>query len=348
MSSCPAAGNGASSDFPLQNFNQRESMSVSVVIPVLNESPNIRLLYQRLAHVLRDLNGSYEILFVDDGSTDDTYDLLCRLAARDEHVRVIRFRRNYGQTAAMQAGLDMATGDMIVTMDGDLQNDPQDIPMMLQKLEEGYDLVHGWRKNRQDAWLNRRLPSRIANQLISRTTKFAIHDLGCTLKAMRRDIARELELYGEMHRFIPILAHQRGARCIEVVTQHHARRFGQTKYGIDRTFRVLLDLITVKYMLDYFASPMKLFGKIGLWCGVISGLACCATVAMKLVGRVDMTGNPLLLLSILSALLGVQFLSLGLLGEVSARIYFGSQQKRNYAVRALINFDGHSTPRQAA
>ena len=313
-------------------------LSVSVVIPIYNELENIPRLYDRLQEVLPGLGREYEILLVDDGSRDGSREELARLAANDEHVKVIHFRRNYGQTAAMEAGLQLASGDVIVTIDGDLQNDPTDIPMMLAKIDEGYDLVHGWRKRRQDALLNRKLPSMVANWMISKTTHFPIHDLGCTLKAIRREIAQELELYGEMHRFIPILAHWRGARCCEVVTKHHPRRFGQTKYGISRTFRVILDLITVKYMLDYFASPMKLFGMFGLICGGVSMLAALATVAMKYFQGIDMTGNPLLLLSALAMMVSVQFLSLGLLGEVAARIYFGSQDKRHYTIRELVNF----------
>ena len=314
-------------------------MSVSVVVPVFNEVDNVLLLHGQLVEALRELNRPFEILFVDDGSTDGTVERLRELAALDRSVKVVRFRRNFGQTAAMHAGLQHATGDVIVTLDGDLQNEPGDIPMMVRKLEEGYDLVHGWRKDRHDALVSRKIPSRIANWLISRTTRFPIHDLGCTLKALRREIAQELELYGEMHRFIPILAHARGARCVEVVTRHHARRFGQTKYGIGRTVRVVLDLITVKYMLDYFASPMKLFGKFGLMCGAVGMFAAVATVLMKLIGGVDMTGNALSLLTVLSMLGSVQFLSLGLLGEVNARIYYASQPKQNFAIRELINFD---------
>ncbi len=314
-------------------------MSVSVVIPVYNERDNISRLYWELDKVLSTLDRDYELLFVDDGSIDGTDENLRKIAATDPHVRVVTFRRNYGQTAAMQAGIDLASGDAIVTIDGDLQNDPADIPMMLAKLDEGYDLVHGWRKDRKDALVNRKLPSRIANWLISRVTKFPIHDLGCTLKVVRRDIAQELELYGEMHRFIPILAHQRGARCAEVVTRHRPRTAGQTKYGIDRTFRVILDLVTVKYMLDYFAHPMKLFGGVGLICFAVGMLSAFATAAMKLLGGFDITGNPFSMLAVFSAMAGIQFLSLGLLGEVNARIYYGSQNKRHYALRELINFD---------
>ena len=218
--------------------------------------------------------------------------------------------------------------------------------MMVEKLEEGFDLVHGWRRNRQDRFLSRRLPSLVANWLISKTCRFPIHDLGCTLKAMRREIAQELELYGEMHRFIPILAHQRGARCVEVVTRHHARRFGVSKYGFSRTLRVILDLITVKYLLDYFASPMKLFGLLGILSTSLAGAAGLATVAMKVWSGVDMTGNPLILLTILSGMVGLQFFSLGLLGEVMARIYYGSQPRQNYACRELINLAGVNAERE--
>jgi glycosyltransferase involved in cell wall biosynthesis len=285
------------------------------------------------------MDETYEILLIDDGSTDGSWEQMRGLAAADRHLRIARFRRNYGQTAALLAGMQLAEGDVIVTMDGDLQNDPDDLPMLVEKLSEGYDLVHGWRKHRQDAFLNRRLPSMIANWIISRTTGFPIHDLGCTLKAIRRDIAQELELYGEMHRFIPILAHQRGARCVEVVTRHHPRRYGKSKYGISRTLRVILDLITVKYALDYFASPMKLFGSLGFLCALIGVGSGFTTVAMKLVGQTDMTGNPLLLLTIFSLTASLQFFSLGLLGEVCARIYYGMQTKQNYAIRELVNFD---------
>jgi glycosyltransferase involved in cell wall biosynthesis len=314
-------------------------VKISVVIPLHNEQENLPLLHDQLCKALPPLGRPYEILLVDDGSTDSTPRLLRELAARDPRVKVVLFRRNYGQTAAMQAGLEMASGDVIITMDGDLQNDPADIGMMLEKIEEGYDLVHGWRKDRKDAWLNRRLPSQIANWIISRVSRFPIHDLGCTLKAIRREIAQDLELYGEMHRFIPILAHWRGARCVEVVTRHHPRKFGQTKYGISRTLRVLLDLVTVKFMLDYFASPMKLFGMFGLGSGAAAMAAALATLLMKLTVNFDMTGNPLLLVSAFCGLVSLQFFSLGLLGEVSARIYFSSGQKQHYTIREMLNLE---------
>jgi len=314
------------------------AMSVSVVVPIYNEQDNIDLLYEGVHAVLSRLDRPYEIIFVDDGSLDRSADRLHDLVGRDPRVRVIRFRRNYGQTSAMAAGIQAASGDVIVTIDGDLQNDPADIPMLLAKLEEGYDLVHGWRKDRQDALINRRVPSKIANWLIAKVTRFPVHDLGCTLKAMRRETARDLKLYGEMHRFIPVLAHWQGARCAEVVTRHHARRFGETKYGIWRTFRVLLDLITVKYLVHYAPSPMKLFGGIGLFAiaaGLLSGMA---TVAMKLFGQIDMTGNPLLLLAVFAATVGIQFLVLGLLGEICSRIYYECLDKRLFSIRERLNF----------
>ena len=318
--------------------------TVSIVVPIYNEFETIPLLYESLHNVLAPLGRDYEILFVDDGSTDGSTDRLKEIAADDPHAKVIEFRRNYGQTAAMLAGIQFASMDVVVTLDGDMQNEPGDIPMMLEKIDEGYDLVHGWRKNRQDAFVNRKLPSKIANWLISKVPKFPIHDLGCTLKAIRREIAQELELYGEMHRFIPILAHQRGAKCVEVVTRHHPRRFGQTKYGIGRTTRVVLDLLTVTYMQQFFNSPMKLFGRMGLACLALASACVATTIGMKLGAGIDMTGNPLLLLAVLSTILGSQMFGMGLLGEVNARIYYASNANDSYAVRTLTNFDDGRTP----
>ncbi|MDZ4818265.1 MAG: glycosyltransferase family 2 protein [Planctomycetota bacterium] len=313
-------------------------MKLSVVVPIYNELESIQPLYAAVVPVLESLPHEWELVLVDDGSNDCSYVVLQKLAARDNRVKVVRFKRNFGQTAAMNAGLHLATGDVIITMDADLQNDPLDIPALLDKLEEGYDLVHGWRKNRQDALLHRKIPSKIANWLIAKVTGFPVRDLGCTLKAMRREVAQDLQLYGEMHRFIPILAHWRGANCAEIVTRHHARKFGTSKYGISRTIRVVLDLITVKYMIQYLSSPMRLFGKIGLLSGFIGGLAATATVGMKLFGGVDMTGNPLLLLSVFATFVGLQFLVLGMLGELGVRTYYESQQKTPYTIRTMLNF----------
>ena len=314
-------------------------MTVSVVIPIYDEQENILPLYQDLRRELDRAEKPYEILFVDDGSQDGSVEQLKSIAAEDPSVKIIEFRRNYGQTAALSAGIEHASGDVIVTLDGDQQNDPADIPMMLAKLAEGFDLVQGWRKDRQDAFWNRRLPSKIANRLISRVTGFPVHDLGCTLKAFRREIGRELPLYGEMHRFIPILAHWRGARCTEVVTRHHPRRLGASKYGISRLGRVLLDLLTVKFLIQYLVSPMRLFGGFAFGCLLLGALSGAATVWAKFAYQVDMTGNPLLLLTVFAWLVSVQLFSLGMLGEMCARVYFESQDQQPYAIRELINFE---------
>ncbi len=317
----------------------RKSMYLSVVIPVYNERENLQTLYATLSDVLESLGKPCEIIFVDDGSCDGSSELLKKLAARDHAVKVVELRRNFGQTAAMNAGIQLATGEVIAMLDADMQNDPTDIPMMLKKLDEGYELVHGWRKNRQDAWLSRKLPSKIANWLISKVTGFPVHDLGCTLKVVRREIAQEVQLYGEMHRFIPILCHWRGARCAEVITRHHPRRFGTSKYGISRTFRVILDLITVKYMIGYLASPMRLFGTIGMICLALGGVSGMATLTMKLWQGADVTGNPLFLFTAFFAIVAIQFFVLGMLGEVNVRTYYESQKSQPYGIRELVNFD---------
>ena len=324
---------------------------VSVIVPIYNELDNVRPMVCEMLDVMNRQGRPFELVLVDDGSQDGTVDRLMSVANENEQIKLVLLRRNFGQTAAMHAGIQNANGDYLVTIDGDMQNDPADIPMMLDKLDEGYDLVHGWRKDRKDKLMSRKIPSLIANRVISMVTDFPIHDLGCTLKAMRREIAQQIELYGEMHRFIPILAHQLGAKSVEVVTNHRSRQFGETKYGIGRTFRVVLDLITVNYVLKYFASPMKLFGKLGLWVGLSGCVATMAAIAMKLVYATDMTGNPLLLLGILATILSVQFFSLGLIGEVCARIYYSNEHRTNYQVREFVNFEEPTIikmPRRAA
>lgn len=318
---------------------QVEPVDVSIVVPVYNEQDNVCPLVAEIESTMTATTYDWELIVVDDGSRDATAARLKQLATANRRVKVVVLRRNFGQTAAMHAGIQLATGRAIVTLDGDLQNDPQDIPRLLCQLEQGYDLVHGWRRERQDRWLSRRLPSRIANWLIRKVTGVPIHDLGCTLKAVRRELAQQLELYGEMHRFIAILAHQLGARMAEMETHHRPRRFGTTKYGLGRTTRVLLDLMTVKYMLKYFDSPMKLFGQIGIWVGLLAITSFAAVGAMKLWAGMNMTGNPLLLLGVLATILSAQFFSLGLLGEVNARIYFAHSERQNYQVRELINFE---------
>lgn len=319
--------------------NKESSMDVSIVVPVYNEEESLQPLCRSIQAAMSKTDVSYEVLLVNDGSSDGSTEILDQLARDDRRLRAIHFRRNFGQTAAMSAGLEHAEGDVIVTLDADMQNDPNDIPLLLEKISEGYDLVHGWRRHRQDAFLNRKLPSKLANWLIAHVTKFPVRDLGCTLKAMRRPIAQDLNLYGEMHRFIPIIAHWQGAKCAEVETNHHPRRFGQTKYGISRTLRVVLDLVTVKYLIHYSTSPMRLFGSMGLVCGIAAGLAGFAVVAMKLLSGFDMSGNPLLYVSLFGMLLGLQFFSLGMLGEMNARIYYESQGRKPYAVRRTTGFD---------
>jgi len=320
-----------------------QRMRTSIIVPIYNEVENIPLLIERIAAVMPQLPGPCELILVDDGSQDGSGPLLDQCASQDARLQVVHFRRNYGQTAAMQAGIEHARGDYLVMLDGDLQNEPQDIPRMLEQLEAGYDLVHGWRKERHDAWVTRKLPSRVANWLISRVTRFPIHDLGCTLKAMRSEIAEELELYGEMHRFIPILAHWRGARCLEMVTTHHPRLYGTTKYGLSRTVRVVLDLLTVKYMLDYYTSPMKLFGRIGLAFLAAGTAMLLATVGMKLGLGTDMTGNPLLVLGGLLCIVSVQLFSVGLLGEANTRLYYRRHERRPFAIRSVVSSQTEST-----
>ncbi len=314
-------------------------MDVSIVVPIYNEEENIPALYEKVSHALNASGLEYELILVDDGSSDRSYLLLHDLAMKDTRVRVIRFRRNFGQTAAMAAGFDASRGRVVVPMDGDLQNDPTDIVRLLAKMDEGYDVVSGWRKDRQDTFINRKLPSMIANGLISRLTNVHLHDYGCTLKAYRKEVLEGINLYGEMHRFVPALASQVGAKVTEIPVQHHPRLFGTSKYGISRTMRVVLDLMTVKFLLHYSTKPIQLFGKWGVYtllAGVLSGSA---TVYMKLFEHMSMNRNPLLILTAFLLFMGIQFIVLGLLGELNARTYYEAQGKPIYVVRERLNFD---------
>ena len=320
--------------------------SVSVVVPIYNEEENILTLHQQLTAVLTQLEGDYEILVIDDGSTDGGFEVLSRLLLEDAHLRVIRFRKNFGQTAAMAAGLAHARGEVIVTLDGDLQNDPKEIPRLLAKLEDGYDLVSGWRMNRQDPYLSRILPSRIANWLISSITGVKLHDYGCTLKVLRSNIAKELKLYGEMHRFIPALAANLGASIAEIPVNHRPREKGQSKYGIFRTVRVILDLLTVKFFSSYATRPGHLFGFWGLICTLIGGGITVALGLERLFTNAGLANRPLLLLGILLMVVGVQFLTMGLIGEVLVRTYHESQGKPPYIIRDML--EGSQTARAPA
>lgn len=311
-----------------------QPLTLSLVIPVYNEEESLPRLEEALHEALDDLDESWEVLLIDDGSTDDSYSLLCAMHERDPRFGVVRFRRNFGQTAAFAAGFDLAQGEVVVTMDADLQNDPRDIPMVLTKLREGdYDIVSGWRKNRQDAFLLRKLPSRIANWLISHVTGVHLHDYGCSLKAYRSEVVKQVKLYGELHRFVPALASWMGVRILEVPVRHHARRFGRSKYGISRTLRVILDLLTVRFLLSYAARPMQIFGKWGLAATVLgTGLGIYLS-ALKLFAGASLSMRPLLFLAILLVIVGVQFISMGLLAEVMVRIYHESQGKPIYVIR---------------
>ncbi len=312
------------------------SKHISVVLPVYNEEPNIDPVYQELSAVLKSIGSDYEILFIDDGSTDDGYQKLLNIRKNDENVRLIRFRRNFGQTAAMAAGFDHAQGEVIITMDADRQNDPADIPKMLEKINDGYDLVSGWRRDRQDKFLSRRLPSMFANKLISWTTDVKLHDYGCTLKAIRGEVAKQITLYGELHRFIPAIASWAGVRIAELPVNHRPRTQGKSKYGISRTFRVLLDLITVKFLLSYSGRPIHFFG----WPGMASAFSGVLLAAYMTFERfafgVPLGNRPLLLLAILLIVIGVQFVMFGLLGELQIRTYHEGQNKPIYVLKEIV------------
>jgi glycosyltransferase involved in cell wall biosynthesis len=323
-------------------------VDLSVVIPIKDERDNLRPLHDQLCRALEPRQLDFELIIVDDGSSDGSVEVLHELAAADPRVKVVQLRRNYGQTPALRAGIDCAIGDVIVTMDGDLQNDPADIPMLLDHLKEGYDVVLGWRKDRQDGLWHRKIPSWTANALIRWVTKVQTLDMGCTLRALRRQAAEELSLYGEMHRFIPVLAKNSGHRILQIPVQHHPRRFGQTKYNISRTVRVFLDLITVKFLDTYLTRPMHVFGSGGLICMMLGFVSVFVTLLEKLIWAEDMTGNPLLLLSVMLTVIGVQFISMGLLGEMVARTYFESQGKTAYMIRKTLNVDAMAPARSRA
>ncbi|HEY1375051.1 MAG TPA: glycosyltransferase family 2 protein [Candidatus Binatia bacterium] len=316
-------------------------VEISIVIPVYNEEASIEPLVDEIRAALDPTAKSYEIVVVDDGSIDGTYPLILSLHKKEPRLKAIRLKRNFGQTAAVAAGFAYAEGDTIVAMDGDGQNDPKDIPAMLAKMEDGYDLVCGWRSPRRDPLFRRRLPSRAANGLIAWMTGVRIHDYGCTMKALRSDLAKEMRLYGEMHRFIPAIAFERGARIVEMKVHHRPRLWGTSKYGIARTSRVLLDLLTVKFLLTYATRPLHAFGLIGLLCGGLGFLIGAYLTLEKIVYGGEIGGRPLLLLSILLIMIGFQFITMGLLGEMLARTYHESQDKPIYAVKEIL--DGRDT-----
>ena len=309
---------------------------LSVVIPLLDEAPNVEAVCRELIDTLEAWGRTFEVVLVDDGSTDETFEILSRLHRADPRLRVIRLRRNFGQTAAFAAGFAHARGQLIVTADGDLQNDLRDIPSMVAKLEEGYDIVCGWRKDRKDR-LSRRLPSVVANALISRATGVRLHDTGCSLKIFRAEVVKSLRLYGEMHRFLPAIASEQGVRIAEVVVNHRARRHGRSKYGMSRAVTVVLDLATVKFLLSYSTRPLQIFGLVGLLMGLAGTLITGYLGYVKLFNQEGIGNRPLLLLGILLVFTGVQLVTLGLLGEMQARTYHESQGKPTYYIRELLD-----------
>ena len=315
---------------------------LSIVIPVRNESPNIKPLYNELTTTLARAGRSYEIIAIDDGSTDDTFDQLAALQSRDPQLRVIRLRRNFGQTAAFAAGFAFARGRLVVTADGDRQNDPADIPRMADEIEKGYDIVCGWRKDRKDTLITRRIPSMIANKLISWATGVDLHDYGCSLKVFRAEIVKPLRLYGEMHRFLPAIASEMGVRIQEVVVNHRPRVAGASKYGLSRTIRVVLDLLTVKFLLSYSTRPLQIFGPLGLAAGSLGaiimgwlGYIRFAHLLDASIPRQGIADRPLLLVGVLLLFVGVQLVTFGLLAELLARTYYESQNKPVYAIREI-------------
>ena len=312
-----------------------EALALSVVVPLFNETASLAALVDQLLAALRPLNLPFELVLVDDGSRDGTGEALQRLSSEIPELVAVLLRRNYGQTAAMAAGFDASQGQVIVTLDGDLQNDPADIPLLLNKLAEGYDLVSGWRHQRQDGRFSRLLPSLLANRLIARVTGVGLHDYGCSLKAYRREVVEDMNLYGELHRFLPALAFIEGARIAEVKVQHHRRRFGRSHYGIDRTFRVLMDLLTVWFMKRCLTRPMHVFGFGGLMAMTLGSLIVIWLIVEKLLGA-DIGGRPLLLMGILSLLTGVQLFCFGLLAELQMRTYHESQNRPIYRVRRIL------------
>ncbi len=311
-------------------------MDLSIVVPVYNEAESLPLLHQALQAALKDVARSWEVIYVDDGSRDGSVKWLSELAMQDKRVVLVEFRRNFGQTTAIAAGIDHARGDVIVFLDADMQNDPADIPMLLAKLDEGYDVVSGWRKDREDNALTRNLPSHMANWLISTVTGVRLHDYGCTLKAYRREALTGFRLYGEMHRFIPVYANSVGAKMLEVPVRHHARQFGKSKYGLERTTKVILDLIAVQFLTRYANKPIYLFGGGGILLFAAGFVGLVFLAIRKLILHIDILNSPIFIISVMAALMGFQSILMGLIAELLVRTYHESQQKPTYTVRHIL------------
>jgi glycosyltransferase involved in cell wall biosynthesis len=323
----------------MDSLNREEKPELSLFLPVLDEEDNLRPMHARIKASLDALGKTAEVIFVDDGSKDNSLKILKDIAASDDRVRVISLRRNYGQTAAMSAGIDAAKGEILIPMDADLQNDPADIKRLLDKLDEGYDVVSGWRKNRQDKMVSRKIPSMIANRIVSWIGGVPLHDYGCSLKAYRRDVIQDVKLYGEMHRFIPIYASWAGARVAEIPVDHHARTMGKSKYGISRTIKVIFDLITIKFMAEYHTKPLYVFGAFGMIAFLTSMVAGIWATVLKLGYDVSFILTPLPIIAVVMLAISVQFFLMGLLAELLVRTYHESQDKAIYAVREKIGFE---------
>ncbi|OFW49194.1 MAG: glycosyl transferase [Actinobacteria bacterium RBG_13_35_12] len=318
-------------------FKKTKSVvDLSIVIPIYNERESIGKLYENLNKALSKMNLKYEVLLIDDGSIDGTFNDLLKIHRKNRLFKIIRFRKNFGQTSAISAGFNYAKGEVVITLDADLQNDPQDIPVLLKKLNEGYDIVSGWRKNRKDKAVTRRFPSIVANKIISKLTGVHLHDYGCTLKAYRKEVVKNINLYGEMHRYIPAIASWMGVKVAEVPVVHHSRKYGKSKYGVSRTIKVVLDIITVKFLLSYSQSPIQMFGLLGLFSGTVGFIVTAYLIIMRLFFNQSLSDRPLFVLSIFMIFIGVQLITIGLLAEVLIRVYHKVQDRSTYVIKDII------------
>jgi glycosyltransferase involved in cell wall biosynthesis len=323
-------------------MSKKTRVELSLIIPVFNEEKNLPILYQEIVSACTSFGKSFEIIFVDDGSIDNSSRVLKDIHQSDQRVRLIRFRRNFGQTAALSAGFHHARGKVVITLDADLQNDPKDIGLLLDKMKEGYDIVSGWRIKRKDKFFSRRLPSMLANWLISVITRVKLHDYGCTLKAFRIDVVKNLHLYGEMHRFIPAIASDMGVDIAEVKVHHRPRKYGKSKYSVMRFVKVILDLLTVKFLLSYSTRPLQIFGLFGLISGLMGGVLAIILSYQRLILQQSIANRPLLLLAVLLLVIGFQFITLGLLAEIMVRAYHESLQKKIYYIKEIVEDDSES------
>jgi len=309
---------------------------LSVVIPIYNEKESIAKLYKKLDKTLSGMNLEYEVLLIDDGSTDGTLDELVKIHNKNKSYKIISFRKNFGQTSAISAGFDFTSGKIVITLDADLQNDPSDIPILLKKLNKGYDIVSGWRVNRKDRAVTRKFPSMVANRLISKLTGVHLHDYGCTLKAYRREVIENIDLYGEMHRYIPAIASWMGVRVAEVPVRHHSRKYGKSKYGFSRTIKVILDIITVKFLLSYSQRPIQIFGLLGLFSSAVGFIMTVYLIIMRIFFNQSLSERPLFILSIFMIFIGIQLITMGLLAEVLMRVHHEVQNRPTYVIKEMI------------